>query len=216
MTNQSLSLSHKALIFDCDGTIADTLPLHFQAWAATLQSFGADISQDWYFQNCGTSAIAMIQRLNQQFGYQLAADAVNTARQQYYRQLIPTVKPIRAIADIVQMNYGELPLAVASGGEQSIVEATLKAVGLRPFFQTVVSIDQVNQGKPAPDLFLLAAQQLGVAPGDCLVYEDSPEGLEAAQRAGMTAIDVQVLQRTRTRYQGYLGLFYHSEGRIAS
>jgi HAD superfamily hydrolase (TIGR01509 family) len=108
------------------------------------------------------------------------------------------IKEIQAIAEIVRTHYGKVPMAVASGGERSVLEATLDSIKLRNFFGTIVSIDDVERGKPEPDIFLLASQRLGVAPEDCIVYEDSDGGLEAARRAGMRSIDVRILWQSKT------------------
>ncbi|BAZ20304.1 putative hydrolase [Kalymmatonema gypsitolerans NIES-4073] len=189
---------YNALIFDCDGTLADTLPVHFQTWSASLQAVGADISRDWYYKYCGTSAQQMLQLLKDVFGYEFNSETVIAHRQHHYQSLINTVQEVQAVAEIVRKHYGLIPMAVASGGERVVLEATLKNIKLLDFFNIVVSIDDVEKGKPSPDLFLLASQRLGVAPQDCIVYEDSDEGLEAARRACMRSIDVRVLWQTQT------------------
>jgi beta-phosphoglucomutase-like phosphatase (HAD superfamily) len=189
---------YSALIFDCDGTLADTLPVHFQTWSTSLKAVGADISKEWYYQYCGTSAKEMLQLLKDLFGYEFDSESVIASRQKHYRTLIHMIKEIQAIAEIVRTHYGKVPIAVASGGERSVLEATLDSIKFRNFFDTIVSIDDVERGKPEPDIFLLASQRLGVAPEDCIVYEDSDGGLEAARRAGMRSIDVRILWQSKT------------------
>jgi HAD superfamily hydrolase (TIGR01493 family) len=188
---------YKALLFDCDGTLADTTPVHFQTWLASLEVVGASISKEWYYKRRGTSAEEMLQILKDSFGYQFDSEPVIANRQHHYQSLICTVKEVQAVAEIVRSHYGKVPMAVASGGEKVVLEATLKNIGLNKFFDIVVSIDDVKRGKPEPDIFLLASQRLGVAPQDCIVYEDSDEGLEAARRAGMRSIDVRILHHDK-------------------
>lgn len=133
----------------------------------------------------------MLKILKQVFGYEFASKAVLVARQHHYQSLISTVE-VHAITQVVHSHYGKVPMAVASGGERTVLKPTLTTIKLRNFFDAIVSINDVERGKPQPDIFLLAAQKLGVAPEDCIVYEDS--GLEAARRAGMRSIDVRVLR----------------------
>lgn len=113
---------YKALIFDCDGTLADTLPVHFQTWLASLQAVGADISRDWYYKYCGTSALEMLQILKDIFGYQFDSEAIAIERQKHYRSLLSTVKEVQAVAKIVRTQYKKVPMAVASGGERVILK----------------------------------------------------------------------------------------------
>ena len=113
--------------------------------------------------------------------------------------MLHTIKEIKAVADIARAHHGQVPIAVASSGMGRVVTKTLTAVGLLPLFDVIVTADDVTHGKPAPDLFLLAAERLGVAPADCIVYEDGDPGLEAARRAGMRAVDVRVLWQDDTQ-----------------
>lgn len=187
---------YSALIFDCDGTIADTLPVHFQTWTAAFSKFGAELPQAWYHERTGLTAAEFIQAFNQHFGYRLDQSIVDAERQQHFSDLIHQVQEVQAVAAIARANYGNVPMAVASNGQRSVVEATLKAIKLGALFETIVTLEDVTAGKPAPDLFLLAAKRMGVSPDQCIVYEDSDGGLEAAQRAGMRGIDVRILWRT--------------------
>lgn len=156
-----------------------------------LQTFGVELSEAWYYQHCGFSALAMLELLNQQFGYQLDPALVQAVQRRHYRSLLHQVQAIQPVADIVRSHAGNVPLALASNGDRSIVVATIDTLQLGHLFDTIVTLDDVAQGKPAPDMFLLAAHRLGVNPEDCIVYEDSPNGLEAARRAGMRSILVK-------------------------
>ncbi len=182
-----------ALIFDCDGTLADTMPHHYRAWKASLQSFGADMNEARFYQLGGMPTDDIVRLLNRERGYALDVDITHADKERRYVETLHSIAEVRAVADIARAYAGKVPMAVASGGIRSVVEATLKAIDLRDLFPVVVTADDVTHGKPAPDIFLLAAERLGVAPEGCIVYEDGDLGLEAARRAGMRALDVRVL-----------------------
>lgn len=186
---------YSALIFDCDGTLADTLPVHFRAWQAAFDPYGASLPEDWFYDRTGLTAVEFIRAFNQTFGYTIDEQSVDAERQQHFANLIDQVQAVRAVATIAQANYGKVPMAVASNGQQSVVESTVKAIRLRSLFETIVTLNDVQFGKPAPDLFLLAAERMGVSPSECIVYEDSDLGLEAAERAGMRWVDVRIIGR---------------------
>lgn len=187
---------YKALIFDCDGTLANTLPVHFQTWVVSLRAVGADISKQWYYKYCGTSGEEMLQILKDEFGYQFDSQSIIIEKQKHYKSLINTVKEVQALAEVARSHYKKVPMAVASGGERVVLEATLNNIKLRDLFDVVVSVNDVEKGKPEPDIFLLTSQRLGIAPEDCIVYEDSDGGLEAARRARMRSIDVRILRKS--------------------
>ena len=203
MNNQTITIDERiaplepygALIFDCDGTLADTMPAHYQAWVASLHSFGADFSEEKFYAMGGMPSATIIEALNQEFGYTLDVEKTHHDKERRYIELLHQITEIKAVADIARANYSQKPIAVASGGIRSVVEQTLTIVGLRSLFEVIVTTDDVAHGKPAPDVFLLAAERLGVVPADCIVYEDGDLGLEAASRAGMRAVDVRVLWR---------------------
>ncbi len=186
---------YSALIFDCDGTLADTMPGHFVAWTAALRAGGGDISEERFYANAGVTSAAIIDALNEDFGYGLDIPKTVEAKERLYVEGLHEVAEITAVADIARAHAGKVPMAVASGGLRSVVHATLDAVGLRPLFDAVVTAEDVTHGKPAPDIFLRAAELLGVAPADCIVYEDGDPGIVAANAAGMRVVDVRVLWR---------------------
>ena len=182
-----------ALIFDCDGTLADTMPGHFAAWVAALRAGGGDITEERFYQNAGVTSAAIIDALNQDFGYGLDIAETVEAKERLYVEGLHEIAEITAVADIARAHAGRVPQAVASGGLRSVVYATLDAIGLRPLFDAIVTAEDVVHGKPAPDIFLRAAELLGVAPQDCIVYEDGDPGVAAARASGMRVVDVRVL-----------------------
>jgi HAD superfamily hydrolase (TIGR01509 family) len=186
-------LPYAALIFDCDGTLADTLAVHFQTWTAAFQKFGAELPEAWFYERTGLTASEFIQAFNHSFNHELDIQLVDRERRQFFQLLIHQVKEVQAVAEIARSNAGKVPMAIASNGNRQVVESTIEAIKLRSLFTTIVTLEDVAAGKPAPDLFLLAAHRMDVTPENCIVYEDSDNGLEAAWRAGMRGIDVRVL-----------------------
>lgn len=188
-----------AAIFDCDGTLADTMPLHYRAWCDTLTPLGCPFPEEQFYAWGGSPAEEIIERLNAEHGLSIDAAATAHAKEHLYRTLIPQIAPVAAIvAEAERLHAAGCPLGVASGGMHLMVEETLETLGIRPLFRTVVAADDVERGKPDPEPFLAVAEHLGVAPEACVVYEDSPAGFEAARRAGMRVVDVRPhLERIR-------------------
>ena len=184
-----------ALIFDCDGTLADTMPGHFTAWVAALRAGGGDITEEQFYSLAGVTSAAIIEILNSEHGYTLDIPETVEVKEKMYVDALHDIKEITAVADIARAFHGKVPMAVASGGLRDVVHATLDTIGLRSLFDAVVTADDVTHGKPAPDIFLKAAEMLGVSPADCIVYEDGDPGIVAANAAGMRVVDVRVLWR---------------------
>ncbi len=179
-----------AYIFDCDGTIADTMPLHFRAWTKAMGEFGGTFPEELFYQWGGKPTDVIIAQLNAKFGTKL--DVVDTVRtkEKYYLAMIPEVLPIVPVLQIARQMHGVIPMAIASGGMHELVDATLQALGIKDLFDAIVCAEDYEHGKPAPDPFLEAARRLGVEPGACLVFEDSPTGVAAAKAAGMAWVFV--------------------------
>lgn len=181
----------KAIIFDCDNTIAKTAPVHYLSFGKAIKNSGYDLPHDWYFERVGVSGPDMLNEFKNTYKAGFDVHKVNQESALIFQENIEKVKAVDPVAKVARDYHGKIPMAVASGGQRSVVEATLDAIGVRSLFDVVVTVDDVQRGKPAPDLFLLAAERLGVVPKECLVFEDSDEGIKAAHAANMRAIDVR-------------------------
>ncbi len=182
----------KAAIFDCDGTLADTMPLHYVAWRETLDGLGFPnvFPEEQFYAWGGVPAREIVERLNVIHGTEMDPESVAHSKEMLYRQQIPRVKPIEKVVAEARRFHGICPIAVASGGMRVLVQETLETIGISDLFEIVVGSEDVRDGKPAPEVFLTAAARLGVDPEGCVVYEDAPAGLEAARRAGMQAVNI--------------------------
>jgi beta-phosphoglucomutase-like phosphatase (HAD superfamily) len=177
-------------IFDCDGTLADTMPLHYRAWRETLDPLGCPFPEEQFYAWGGVTAFEIVERLNDEHGLAMPVEATALTKEENYSRLVPQVQPILAVVAEARRLSALCPVAVASGGIREVVEETLTTIGLRDLFPVLSTADDVLRGKPEPDIFLVAAERLGIAPEGCVVYEDSPAGIEAARRAGMKAVNV--------------------------
>ena len=177
-----------AYIFDCDGTLADTMPLHYKAWRAALSEYDYNFPQAMFYELGGVPTVRIVEILNERHG--LKIPAVETARhkEQLYLQMIAQIGPIEPVVAIAKDVHGKLPMAVASGGHRAIVIKTLDALGITKLFDAIIGAEDYVNGKPAPDPFLTAAKSLGVEPASCLVFEDTQLGVTAAHAAGMQCV----------------------------
>lgn len=172
-------------IFDCDGTIADTMPIHYRAWCRAMEEFGGRFPEDLFYQLGGMPTAEIVRVLNEKFDLVLEVEAVVHRKERWYLESVHEVLPVMPVLEIARGMHGVKPLAIASGGHRAMVEATLKAIDSMDMFDAIVCAEDYERGKPFPDPFLEAARRIGVPPQDCLVFEDSPTGVEAAKAAGM-------------------------------
>jgi HAD superfamily hydrolase (TIGR01509 family) len=182
--------SFSAFIFDCDGTLADSMPLHQTAWLLALRAHGATFEFGWelFMRRAGMTLEQTVEELNREFSLNMDPTGVAADQRRHYRELMHEVKPIPEVVAFARSKFGRHPLSVASGSEREIVLRTLRTIGALELFPVVVVAADVQRGKPAPDLFLLAAEKMGVPARDCLVFEDGLLGIEAAKNAGMGAV----------------------------
>jgi beta-phosphoglucomutase-like phosphatase (HAD superfamily) len=177
-----------AYIFDCDGTLVDSMPLHLHAWRVALAMHGFPPEQftlKMHHDYAGMPGAAIVRKLNADFGCTLPPEQVEIDKVKWYLEHHGTVKGIEPVVAIARAAFGTLPMAVASGSDAHIVHDSLKAIGIHELFDTIITPVDVARGKPAPDMFLLAAKRMGVPPEECLVFEDGLLGIEAAKAAGM-------------------------------
>jgi beta-phosphoglucomutase family hydrolase len=178
-------------IFDCDGTLADTMPLHFRAWTRIVGELGGSFPEELFYQTGGMPTVQILEMLRDEHGLRVDdAQRLAQRKEEYFLELIHEVKPIEAVVEIARRWSGIKPLAVASGGFHRQIELTLDALGIRSLFTAVVCVEDYARGKPFPDPFLEAARRLKVPPVDCVVFEDSMLGVEAAAAAGMQCVFV--------------------------
>jgi beta-phosphoglucomutase family hydrolase len=181
----------KGLIFDCDGTLADSMPLHWRAWQMVTQRHGLDFPQDRFYATGGVPSRDILKMLAHEQGRSLDHIAVAHEKEETYLQTLSQIEPIHAVVEIARENHGKLPMAVASGGSQKIICMVLDHIKIRHLFDAVVTNEMVKNQKPAPDIFLEAARRIGVDPKFCRAYEDTELGLQAIRSAGMDAVDVR-------------------------
>ena len=179
-------------IFDCDGTLADTMPAHYKAWRTAFIEHGAKFDFTWelFYSYAGTGLRDSVVLLNKQFDDTLDPDAVIATQSELCDGFLNRIGPIQPVVDFVHTVVGKAAISVASGGSREHVHKTLRVISLFDLFPVIVTKDDIVNGKPAPDTFLKAAELMGVAPEECLVFEDSMLGIEAAKRANMDYVYV--------------------------
>jgi len=174
-------------IFDLDGTLVDTMPLHYAAWEAALRSAGLKgrLDEGLFYELGGMPSRRVAALLGARHGLQLDPESVSLEKEALFKGSLQKLELIGPVIEFARRVGRTHPVAVASGGTRDVVRSTLDKTGLAPLFPVVVTADDVVHGKPAPDMFLLAARLMGVEPGCCLVFEDGQPGVKAAEAAGM-------------------------------
>lgn len=202
--DQSLIQRSRAIIFDCDGTLADTMPAHFEAWQATLQRHAMSFSEERFYALGGWPTTRIAELLVKEQAISVNPALIARQKEQAFEESIDRIAPIEPVVEIVRFHAGRRPMAVATGAIRAICERILQQIGLRPLLPIVVSCEDVARHKPHPDVFIEAARRLDVSPIDCVVFEDTDPGIEAARRAQMASIDVRGFFQPRRVSQGDL------------
>jgi beta-phosphoglucomutase family hydrolase len=185
----------QGIVFDCDGTLADTMPLHWEAWQTVTRRHGILFTEERFYALGGVPSHHILQTLAQEQKLAINPQAVAKEKEDTYLQTLGHVRPIEAVVEVARTHHGKLPMAVASGGTREIINLVLRHLKIHHLFQAVVTSEDVLRQKPAPDIFLEAARRIGVAPDRCRGYEDTDLGMSAIRAAGMEAIDVRDLIR---------------------
>ncbi len=183
----------QGLIFDCDGTLADTMPLHWRAWQVITARHKLELPETRFYALGGVPSRDILKMLSQEQGIALDHFAVAREKEAEYLPLIAQVEPINTVVRIARENHGRIPMAVASGGTRRIIEQVLLHLGIRSLFHAIVTSEDIIHQKPAPDIFLEAARRIHVPPQFCRAYEDTDLGMQAIRAAGMEAVDVREL-----------------------
>ncbi len=183
----------KGLIFDLDGTLADTMPYHFKGWKIACKKFGADIDKDFLKRLTGTPGWVIAREIikNCNLNGSVSVEEIVEEKLYHFSKEQHNIKPILPVVDIAKRYHKILPMAVGTGGQRKVIERTLEVTGLRQYFDITVTADDVSNYKPHPETFLKCAELMKIAPADIEVFEDGELGLEAARSAGMIATDVR-------------------------
>jgi HAD superfamily hydrolase (TIGR01509 family) len=191
----------RGFIFDLDGTLADTMPAHFVAWTETAKRYGLSFPEDEFYALGGTPTVTIAAMLAERAGVTVDPVRIAKEKEQTFIDSLSQpgiIQPIAPVIEIARGHRAEGRLAIASGGTRSLVDRTLGMIGIGAWFEVVLTSEDTKRHKPEPDVFLEAARRIGAVPGDCVVYEDTDIGLEAARRANMQHVDVRpIYQRWR-------------------
>ncbi len=201
MTLTLPSGAFKAYLFDCDGTIADSMPLHYVAWKKALGEWGCEFPENIFYAWGGMPAAEIVATLGRQQGLSMPTEEVAHRKELLYYDLLPQLQAVPEVLEQIELNWSRngsrIPMAVVSGSTRDSVTKSLEILGLLNRFDTLVCAGDYTRSKPDPEPFLVAAARLSVAPRDCLVFEDTDMGVQAATAAGMASVKIlQPWERT--------------------
>jgi beta-phosphoglucomutase family hydrolase len=182
--------SFEAYLFDCDGTIADSMPLHYIAWKKALAEWNCTFDEQLFYTLGGTPVAEIVSLLNKKQGLSMPVESVSSRKENLYMELLPQLKAVPEVVEHIDAQHGRIPFAVVSGSTRESVTASLDSLKLLDRFDTMVCAGDYKKSKPDPECFLLAASKLGVAPESCLVFEDTDMGIQAARAAGMASVKI--------------------------
>ncbi len=187
----SIPASTKALIFDIDGTLADTMSVHFEACQIVCNKRGFDFPLDFFLAKAGMPTLVVFQLLMKDLKLPYDGLALGHEKEAVFLTLIDKVKPMPIVADLAREYYGKLPMALGTGGGTLVATKIMQAIGMEDLFDVMISADDVKHPKPHPETFLKGAEFMNIAPEFCLVFEDGQPGIDAAIAGGMPYVDVR-------------------------
>lgn len=196
MQNIPIFTGIKALIFDLDGTIVDSMPAHYLAWREALLKENIQFTPELFVQFAGVTNYRIIDGLNAMFGTSMDPGKKSEEKENIFLQTIARTKVVEPIAEIIRKYHGILPMSVGTGGHRAIAKETLRVTNMDEFFDIMVTADDITHPKPHPETFLKCAEQMNVAPEYCQVFEDGMPGIKAAEDAGMKVVDVTKYYQT--------------------
>ncbi len=179
-----------AYLFDCDGTIVDSMPLHYVAWKRALGEWNCEFAEELFYAWGGRPTDEIIATLNAQQGLRMPVESVARRKEEFYFAMLPELKAVPEVLEHIEAQHGRIPFAVVSGSARDSVTASLEMVKLMDRFETLVCAGEYKKSKPDPEAFLMAAARLGVEAGKCLVFDDTAMGIQAATAAGMASVRV--------------------------
>ena len=187
----------KAYLFDCDGTVVDSMPLHYLAWRRALDAFSVDFPEELFYEWGGKPVEEILRDLSRAQGIQLPVETASI-KEGYFHEALPQLTVVAEVLEHIEHSHGRIPFAIVSGGGRESVERSLAQLGLLARFETLVCAEDYTRAKPNPEPYLLAAERLRIAPAHCLVFEDTQLGVDAAVAAGMSWVKVpHPLERQR-------------------
>jgi HAD superfamily hydrolase (TIGR01509 family) len=180
----------EAYLFDCDGTIVDSMPLHYRAWKRIFLEHGCEFTEATHYSLGGMPTEEIVAMLNAQQGLKMSPAEVSLQKEEYYYEIMHQLEAVPEVLEEIHRRHGEIPFAVVSGGTRESVTRSLRALHILDRFQTLICAEDYVKSKPDPEPYLTAAKRLGIAPKNCLVFEDTAIGIQAAEAAGMPWVKI--------------------------
>jgi beta-phosphoglucomutase family hydrolase len=181
----------RALIFDLDGTLANSLPIHMECWEAVCAKFDYHFSREMMLEKTGMPTIKFAEYVKEQSGCGYQPEEISKMKQAEFFKRIEQITLFDPVFALVLKYHKKLPMSIGTGGSRKSVELMLDWLGIRDYFDFVVTSTDVTRYKPEPDTFLECARRMNVDPQYCQVFEDGDMGIRAARAAGMLVTDVR-------------------------